>query len=586
MARPAGQLFAPQLPRGLGRRLALGALLAALVVAPAAAVLLIGDDPAPAPPGVRVEEVDVGALPTDIAIAQGRAWVPSAGSDELVAIDDRPSPERSGTYRASSGALRVASDGLSIWLAGAVGNRLTAVDPLFGGEADRHRIAIGTDAVDLAVGRDAVWVSNGAAGTVTRIDPVTERPVGPRIRTGRFPTALAVGSHDVWVVNSGDGTVTRIDPRENLVVGKRVPVGRDPQDIAIGFGSVWVANRGDGTVSRLSERTGRPQARLELGGAPTALAITTGGLVVLDSARGRVVRVDPRTLRATDTVRVGGFPNALAVGDEASLWTVDARRGAGDAGQPLALRQLHDRHEELVDLAHDLDEAVEVDRLGDVGVRVQLVGAQHVLLGLGRREHDDGDLLDSSSSALTSASTSRPSLRGRLRSSRTRSGRGISAYSPSWRRNASASTPSDDDVQAVADLVVRERLLDQQDVAGVVLDEQHVDDLDGLGVAHAAVSSSGSAAGSVNSNRAPRSGSAGSEPDAPAVKLDDLAAHRKPDAGALVGVARVQPLEDDEDALGVLVLDADAVVGAGEVPEACRRARPRTPRAAARRRGT
>ena len=269
----------------------------------------------------------MGALPTDIAIAQGRAWVPSAGSDELVAIDDRPSPERSGTYRASSGALRVASDGLSIWLAGAVGNRLTAVDALFGGEADRHRIAIGTDAVDLAVGRDAVWVSNGAAGTVTRIDPVTERPVGPRIRTGRFPTALAVGSHDVWVVNSGDGTVTRIDPRENLVVGKPVPVGRDPQDIAIGFGSVWVANRGDGTVSRLAERTGRPQARLELGGAPTALAITTGGLVVLDSARGRVVRVDPRTLRATDTVRVGGFPNALAVGDEASLWTVDARRG-------------------------------------------------------------------------------------------------------------------------------------------------------------------------------------------------------------------------------------------------------------------
>ena len=327
MAQPADDLLAPQVPHGLGRKLALGALLLLLVIAPAAAVLLLDDDPAAGPPPVRVEEVEVGELPTDIAIAQGRAWVPSAGSDDLVAIDDHPGPERFATYHASSGALRVASDGLSIWLAGAVGNQLTTVDPLFGGEADRHRIAVGTDAVDLAVSRDAVWVSNGAAGTVTRIDPVTDRSVGERIRTGRFPTAIAVGAHDVWVVNSGDGTVTRIDPRENLVVGRRVPVGRDPQDIAIGFGSVWVANRGDGTISRIEERTGKPQGKLELGGAPTALAVTTGALVVLDSARGRVLRVDPKTLKVTDVVRVGGFPSALAVGDRASLWTVDSRRG-------------------------------------------------------------------------------------------------------------------------------------------------------------------------------------------------------------------------------------------------------------------
>jgi len=37
--------------------------------------------------------------------------------------------------------------------------------------------------------------------------------------------------------------------------------------------------------------------------------------------------VDPRTGRVTDVVAVGGFPTALAVGERASLWTVDARRG-------------------------------------------------------------------------------------------------------------------------------------------------------------------------------------------------------------------------------------------------------------------
>jgi streptogramin lyase len=326
MAGAAGHPFSSHLPHGLPRRALIGGVLAALLVGPALAVLLADDDPSP-PPSVRVEQVRVGSLPTDIAVAQGRVWVPSAGSDELVAIDDRVRPARDATFRARSGALRVASDGLSIWLAGALGNSLTSVDPLFGGEAGRHRIPVGADAVDVAVGRDAVWVSNGSAGTVTRVDPVSDRALGPPIRTGRFPTALAVGTHDVWVVNSGDGTLARVDQRENLVVGRRVPVGRDPQDVAIGFGSVWVANRGDGTLTRIDERTGRPETTIHVGGAPTALAVTVQALVVLDSQRARVLRLDPKTLRVTDVVRVGGFPTALAVGERASLWTVDARRG-------------------------------------------------------------------------------------------------------------------------------------------------------------------------------------------------------------------------------------------------------------------
>jgi streptogramin lyase len=322
----APHTWTPHIPHGARRRALLMGAMALLIVAPAAVVLLVGDE-SPSPPSVRVEEVRVGELPTDIAIAQGRAWVPSAGSDRLIAIEDRAAPAREGSYLARSGAVRVASDGLSIWLAGALGNSLTSVDPLFGGEATRREIPIGRDAVDVAVGRDAAWVSNGAAGTVTRVDPVSNRALGPPIRTGRFPTAVAIGARDLWVVNSGDGTLARIDQRENLVVGRRVFVGRDPQDVAVGFDSVWVANRGDGTLSRIDERTGRPQATIRVGGAPTALAITVQAVLVLDSERARVIRLDPKTQRVTDVVTVGGFPTALAVGEKRSLWTVDARRG-------------------------------------------------------------------------------------------------------------------------------------------------------------------------------------------------------------------------------------------------------------------
>src|SRR3954447_5566233 len=50
------------------------------------------------------------------------------------------------------------------------------------------------------------------------------------------------------------------------------------------------------------------------------------------------------------------------------------------------------------------------------------------------------------------------------------------------------------------------------------------------------------------------------QPDPPAVELDDLAAEGEADARPAVLVAQVQPLEHDEDALGVLRIDADPVV--------------------------
>ena len=62
-------------------------------------------------------------------------------------------------------------------------------------------------------------------------------------------------------------------------------------------------------------------------------------------------------------------------------------------------------------------------------------------------------------------------------------------------------------------------------------------------------------------------------PDAAAVSLDDLLAGRQADAGAGVRVPIVQSLEDDEDSLRVLGVDADAVVADGEDPlPACRSA--------------
>src|SRR4051795_12497268 len=58
------------------------------------------------------------------------------------------------------------------------------------------------------------------------------------------------------------------------------------------------------------------------------------------------------------------------------------------------------------------------------------------------------------------------------------------------------------------------------------------------------------------------------EPDAPAVALGDLLADGKADAGAGVLAHGMQALEQHEDALEVLRLDADAVVGDADAPVA------------------
>src|SRR5438270_12590077 len=64
----------------------------------------------------------------------------------------------------------------------------------------------------------------------------------------------------------------------------------------------------------------------------------------------------------------------------------------------------------------------------------------------------------------------------------------------------------------------------------------------------------------------PRALRAGVQPDAAAEVLDDLPAQGEPHARARVGAALVEALEEHEDAVGVLRVDAHAVVGDREQP--------------------
>ena len=87
--------------------------------------------------------------------------------------------------------------------------------------------------------------------------------------------------------------------------------------------------------------------------------------------------------RESKPARSGSRPLAGAgSGPLTAAWYVQFNRAvssAPDVGSSAA-RELDHGHEEIIDLANRIEKAVEVDWLGDVRVRVQIVAAEYVLL--------------------------------------------------------------------------------------------------------------------------------------------------------------------------------------------------------------
>jgi YVTN family beta-propeller protein len=137
-------------------------------------------------------------------------------------------------------------------------------------------VAVGGSPTGVAVGADAVWVSDQAGGRLVRIDPQIDQVTQP-INVGTGPGAIAVGYRSVWVANTLDGTVSRIDPQTNEVTAT-IPVGDGPTGIAVGAGGVWVANQYAGTLARIDPVADAVVRTIRVGNQPQGLAIA-GGLV-------------------------------------------------------------------------------------------------------------------------------------------------------------------------------------------------------------------------------------------------------------------------------------------------------------------
>ena len=118
------------------------------------------------------------------------------------------------------------------------------------------------------------------------------------IPVGKRPRFLAAGDGAVWTLNQGDGSVSRIDPKTNKVVATiEVGVPGGGGEIAVGEGSVWVTAF-EFPLSRIDPSTNTVVQQFA-GEGGDAVRVGLGSVWLADLRAGNLWRLDPKRIEAT-----------------------------------------------------------------------------------------------------------------------------------------------------------------------------------------------------------------------------------------------------------------------------------------------
>ncbi len=263
----------------------------------------------------------VGAVVGVLLTQGGGSTAGASVSPNSVGVIDTDSGEVLSEIAVSGAPGEVAVGPDAIWVTNAIDKTVSRVDP----ETNQvvQTIQVGGGPAGVAVTPNAVWVANGLDGTVSRIDSRTNQE-SQRITVGNGPTGVASGEGAVWVTNSADGTVTRIDPVSGRP--KTLPAAVGASGVAVGFGRVWIVSPPSGKVVALDPRSGRVLREVGVGVDPVAVAVSADAVWVANRTDGTVSRIDPRAFAVTDLVAVGSAPSGIAAGPD-DVWVANAGDG-------------------------------------------------------------------------------------------------------------------------------------------------------------------------------------------------------------------------------------------------------------------
>jgi hypothetical protein len=227
--------------------------------------------------------VSVRGSPIDLTAGEGAVWVVSSleGDGKLSEIETSTGRVRRVHSLGYSDPAAVAAGHGAVWVTAndlARGSAVLRVDPGTGEVV--AAIPLPTRLGPIAVGEGSVWAHIGTVGGegLWRIDPSTNGVAATiQVRVEGDPGAIAVGEGSVWVAGPS-GSVSRIDPATNRVTRttKLVPVW--VLDIAAGEGSLWVTNGGSTQLLRVDPTTASVVATIDL---PPRQGGVTGGFLAV-----------------------------------------------------------------------------------------------------------------------------------------------------------------------------------------------------------------------------------------------------------------------------------------------------------------
>jgi len=211
----------------------------------------------------------------------------------------------------------------------------------------------------IVVSPEVVWVTNRAAGTLTRLDPktnVASAPVvighqpcrslvvafksvwmplcdGPGLARydvagGKPATVIKIheagpivtATGSIWMITDAAGTLARLDPDTNAVVAEvTVPAGAAA--LAVANDAVWVTSVTKDVVTRINAHTNVLVETIKVGRGPVAAAAGEGSIWTFNGGDGTVSRIDPATNKVTETIKtaVTGTAGTIVV-EEGSVW--------------------------------------------------------------------------------------------------------------------------------------------------------------------------------------------------------------------------------------------------------------------------
>jgi len=171
---------------------------------------------------------------------------------------------------------------------------------------------------------DSVWMVTDKNGTLSRIDPKTNRVRQTiSVPPGSFNPVFADGI--IWVTGFQTSVVTAVDASSGGVL-LSIPVGPKPRFLTSGSGSIWTLNQGDGTISRIDEKSRKVTATIQAGIPGEGGDLCFGEDSVWASVFSvPLTRIDATTNRISHQW-IGKGGDSLRFGHN-SIWLTDYHRG-------------------------------------------------------------------------------------------------------------------------------------------------------------------------------------------------------------------------------------------------------------------